>query len=132
MKAVIDSNILIYYLNAALTAQGKALVKRAQSEGAYVSVITRIEILGWPHRSPEALRRAERLLSQFNEQALTNPIVKRCITLRQQHRIKTPDVIIAATALHLNLPLVTRNVDDFKVVQGLQLINPFALTSNTP
>lgn len=132
MKAVIDSNILIYYLNAALPAQGKALVEQAQREGAYISVITRIEILGWPQRSPDALRRAERLLNQFNEQAMTDPIVKRCILLRQQHRIKTPDAIIAATALHLNLPLMTRNVDDFKVIQGLQLINPFTATPNNP
>lgn len=33
MRAVIDSNILIYYLNAALN-EGRALVEQAQREGA--------------------------------------------------------------------------------------------------
>jgi predicted nucleic acid-binding protein len=36
------------------------------------------------------------------------------------------DAIIAATALVHQLPLVTRNVDDFKHVAGLEIVNPFA------
>jgi predicted nucleic acid-binding protein len=35
------------------------------------------------------------------------------------------DAIIAATALEFDVPLVTRNVVDFKNVAGLTLINPF-------
>jgi len=42
-------------------------------------------------------------------------------------RIKIPDAIIAATALHQELVLVTRNTDDFKEVEGLTYINPFAV-----
>jgi len=41
-------------------------------------------------------------------------------------RIKTPDAIIAATALHHQLVLATRNTDDFKEIDGLNHINPFA------
>ena len=36
------------------------------------------------------------------------------------------DAIIAATALEYDLTLVTRNVDDFKHVENLKLVNPFA------
>jgi predicted nucleic acid-binding protein len=36
------------------------------------------------------------------------------------------DAIIAATALVHELPLATRNEDDFKHVTGLRVINPFA------
>ena len=41
-------------------------------------------------------------------------------------RIKTPDAIIAATALHHQLVLATRNTADFKDIDGLNHINPFA------
>jgi toxin FitB len=40
--------------------------------------------------------------------------------------MKLGDAIIAATALEHGVPLVTRNVDDFKHIPGLQVINPFA------
>jgi predicted nucleic acid-binding protein len=33
--------------------------------------------------------------------------------------------VIAATALVNNLKLVTRNVDDYKGVKGLEIFNPF-------
>lgn len=35
------------------------------------------------------------------------------------------DAIIAATALVYEVPLVTRNKDDFKHIDGLDLRNPF-------
>lgn len=35
------------------------------------------------------------------------------------------DAVIAATALVYQIPLVTRNTDDFKHVAGLQIIDPF-------
>ena len=37
------------------------------------------------------------------------------------------DTIIAATALVHDLPLVTRNEEDFKHVTGLRVVNPFGL-----
>lgn len=52
-------------------------------------------------------------------------MIERAIRLRQQKKMKLGDAIIAATALEFGLPLVTRNVDDFKHVAGLEIINPF-------
>jgi len=34
-------------------------------------------------------------------------------------------IIIAATAIVYNLMLVTHNIDDFKNIQGVKLLNPF-------
>jgi len=42
-----------------------------------------------------------------------------------QYKIKIPDAIIAATTLSQNGCLVTRNVDDFKEISGLNIKNPF-------
>jgi predicted nucleic acid-binding protein len=65
-------------------------------------------------------------LAQLDEQTLNDDIVRRAIALRRQRRIKIPDAVVAATALHLGLPLMTRNVRDFGGIDGLVLVNPFA------
>ncbi|MGI4899877.1 MAG: PIN domain-containing protein [Janthinobacterium lividum] len=54
-------------------------------------------------------------------------VVKQVIELRQNHKIKTPDAIIAATALVHDLILISRNVSDFKTIYGLQTVNPHNL-----
>jgi len=70
-------------------------------------------------------------LSDFVNKAtifpLEPPIVQQTIILRQYHKIKTPDAIIAATALIHGLILVSRNVSDFKQLSQLQVVNPFEL-----
>jgi predicted nucleic acid-binding protein len=52
-------------------------------------------------------------------------VVKTTIDICKQSRIKLPDAIIAATALSSNLTLLTRNVSDFKHIQGLTVVNPW-------
>jgi hypothetical protein len=56
---------------------------------------------------------------------LDDEVVERAIALRQEKKMGLADALIAATALEYDLPLVTRNRDDFKHIEGLQIINPF-------
>ena len=121
---VFDSNILIYHLNDQLPPVVRAQVDDWIREGASISVITRIEVLGYRHTADSMLQ-AARLLSTLDEVPLHDVIVQQTITLRQQHRIRLPDAVIAATALHLGFPLVTRNEHDFQGVDGLTAVNPF-------
>ena len=65
-------------------------------------------------------------LAGLPELELNAEIVERAITLRQQRKMGLGDAIIAATALVHGLTLMTRNMDDFKHVAGLDLNNPFA------
>jgi len=130
-QRVFDSNMLIYYLNASLSQSARQQVDEAIETGAFISVMTRIEVLGWHKHSDESLSSAEELLSNLSEQPLSEEIVTLCIQLRQKFSLKVPDAIIAATALHLKLPLITRNINDFKKVPELKLVNPFEqVTSN--
>ncbi|QXD16547.1 hypothetical protein GQ464_006250 [Rhodocaloribacter litoris] len=57
-----DSNILIYHLNDALPPVVLGKVERWITEGALISVITRIEVMGYPQAETQ-LRQASRLLS---------------------------------------------------------------------
>jgi len=59
---------------------------------------------------------------------LSTDIVKETILLRKlKKKLKTPDAIIAATAIAYNLTLLTRNVSDFANLPGLSIINPHTL-----
>ena len=122
---VLDTNILIYHLNGCLDDNAEQFLAKAFESNAYISVITRIELLGWFKHTEKSLSSAEELLNILNEQPLKEEIVTLCIQLRQTTSLKTPDAIIAATALHLQLPLMTRNIKDFQKVPHLQLFNPF-------
>ena len=51
-------------------------------------------------------------------------VVNRCVKLRKGKKIKTPDAIIAATALAYNYTLITNNEKDFNNIKGLKIINP--------
>jgi predicted nucleic acid-binding protein len=57
--------------------------------------------------------------------SLSPIVVQNTIELCKRSRIKLPDAIIAATALTENYILVTRNIDDFKHITGLELLNPW-------
>ncbi|MEO5334910.1 MAG: type II toxin-antitoxin system VapC family toxin [Magnetococcus sp. YQC-5] len=125
MKYLFDSNPLIYFLNSTLPITGDHLVSVGLRDGAAYSIITRIEVLGFP-MSPEETNAARRLLGGLTEMGLTESILRRTITLRQQYRrLKIPDAIIAATAIESALPLVTRNTVDFSAIAGLRIIDPF-------
>ena len=58
--------------------------------------------------------------------SLEDEIVSCAIRLRQERRMGLADAVIAATALVHSMPPVTRNVEDFKGIVGLEVINPFA------
>ena len=58
---------------------------------------------------------------------LTGAIVDVSIEIRKKNKTSLPDAIIAATALVYDLVLISRNVSDFKNIQGLKIIDPHRL-----
>jgi predicted nucleic acid-binding protein len=54
---------------------------------------------------------------------LEQPIKLKTADIRKAHNIKLPDAIIAATALVYDLTLLSRNVADFKNINGINVIN---------
>jgi toxin FitB len=119
---VLDSNILIYSTKPG----GERLRPWLGDPGAMVSIVSRIEALGYSGISAEEEAALEVALRSLPEIGLTEAVAKRAIALRQERKMSLADAIIAATALVHDLPLVTRNVDDFRHIAGLRIINPFA------
>lgn len=91
-----------------------------------VSVMSKIEVLGF-----NAPKEELNLLDDFFNDAvlldISGEVVEQTIALRRAVKIKTPDAIIAATALTYGLTLITRNISDFKNIPGLSVINPYSL-----
>ncbi len=91
-----------------------------------ISVITQIEALSWvnPDKKKEAIVRS--FVTDATILPLTSDIVLQCVKIRRGQKIKTPDAIIAATAIVYNLTLVTSD-SDFKNIDGLNSIDPMKL-----
>lgn len=120
IKYLVDTNIIIYHIDGDETATD--WLKSHRNELA-VSVVSKIETLSYPfERDEEAL--ALRLLNQFELIHLSDAIIEATIRLRRLRKIKTPDAIIAATALVHDLCICTRNTKDFSGI-GIEQVNPF-------
>ena len=62
------------------------------------------------------------VLSQVNLVPIDDQVIDTAIQIRRKHGGKTVDVLIAATALILDLPLLTRDRDFLRFQGQIQLI----------
>lgn len=91
-----------------------------------VASVTQIEVYGFTGLKPEEKAALDILFHRLTVHPLDAVVAARAIALRQERKMGLADAIIAATALVHDLPLVTRNEEDFKHVTGLRVVNPFA------
>ncbi len=122
---LIDTNILIYYLADAIPEEELPKVEEILKKSFNVSIITKIEFLGWKGHTQEGFEKSKEFINFAHVIPLTGEIADIAIELRRKVKVKLPDAVIAATALRHNLTLVTRNVRDFEKIEGLGIYNPF-------
>lgn len=93
-----------------------------------ISVITRIELFA-SARIPEQERLILEAFVSISTlyDTINSGIIAQAIAIRKQHKTKLPDAIIAATALVYSLTLISRITSDFRIIQGLQFIDPYML-----
>lgn len=120
---LIDSNIIIYATQPEFNQLRHFLGRQKQLN---VSIISKTETLGYHKLSPKQKTLLEDFFKATNILPLDDAIVEQSIRLRQKENIPLADAIIAATALVFKIPLVTRNIGDFKSVVGLKVVDPFA------
>lgn len=90
-----------------------------------VSALSQVEVLGFHSLEARDAIYLQLALKRLPQLAITDAVLKSAVQVRQQFRLKTPDAIIAATALEHNLVLVTTD-NGFGRVAGLGLIDPLA------
>jgi hypothetical protein len=107
VKALIDTNILIDFLNGVEEAR----VELANYDDSAISVISWMEVM--VGASDHAKEGTTVFLSSFQLVDLDEPIAEAAVALRRSHRIKLPDAIVWASAQVNGRLLVTRNERDF-------------------
>lgn len=126
MGYLIDSNVLIDYVAERFSESQLESLDTIFDDNLIISIITKIEILGF-NISPEEERKMDEFLNYAYIIQLTDDIVNTTISLKKSIRIKTPDAIIASTALINDHILITSNTSDFKRIAGLKLLKPHEL-----
>lgn len=121
-KFLMDTNIVIDYLGQKLPESADKFVSKLLP---IISVITRIEIIGWYNATFQQLSKLLLFIENTTIYSLDETIIIKTIEIRQKHKIKLPDAIIAATAIVYDNILVTRNENDFKDIAGLKVFNPW-------
>ena len=123
---LIDTNAVIDYLGNKLPTSSMDFMNTVVDAGPNVSVVTKIEVLGF-----NTINEHHKILTNFMNDAtvldLSDNVVEVCIDIRKKYKTKLPNAIIAATALVYDLVILSRNISDFKNINGLKVVDPHSL-----
>ena len=107
---LLDTNIVLYLLNGEET-----LIPLLEEKNLFISFITQLELLGSKYLKPDDILKIKQFISECTVIDITSEIKDLVISIRQQYNLKLPDCIIVATALWLNMPLITADSDFTKI-----------------
>jgi len=117
-----DSNPIIYAARPEYEELRDLVVQEVPS----VSVVSKVETLGYPELSEQE----NRFLEEFFEAAKVLPVSESVVTeatrLRQQRSMSLGDALIAGTALSHGVSLATHNTSDFEWIKTLEVTDPLA------
>lgn len=115
----LDTNALIYYLDGEPAVVALFEQFLAERIPLYISAITELELFSYPALTTEGESEIEEALAGLRIVPVASRIARIAGDLRRLYRLATPDAAIAATAIFTNTHLVTRNVRDFNMIEGL-------------
>ncbi|WP_061286396.1 type II toxin-antitoxin system VapC family toxin [Leptospira interrogans] len=124
LKFLLDTNAVIDHFAKRLPQPGTVFL---HSITPAISVISKIELLGWFQIPKDQIESLENFVALSHVFPLEEAVIQETILLRQTFKIKTPDAIIAATAIVHGLTLISRNTQDFKDIPNLNLIDPWKI-----
>ena len=115
-KIFIDTNIAIYLLGG-----DSSLAEVLNHKRVYLSFISQLELLGYHGITQKQQQQIEYMLENCVIIDINNKIKQEAILLRRKYKIRLPDCIVAATALHMDLPLITSD-KGFDKIEELNLM----------
>ena len=110
IKHLVDTNFLIH------TDQRNPLVEPFLNENIAISFISEMELLGVFSISKSKKASMQRIINECYVLEMNQSIKIVAIDLKQKYKLKLPDAIIAATAIHYNLMFITSD-SDFKNIK---------------
>lgn len=117
---LLDSNIIIYSVQPEYQIILEFL--SSKEDNISISIVSKIEVLGYHDLSDFVKENLQLFFSEIPIINLSDEIAEIAIQLRQKKKMTLGDSIIAATAIHKNIPLLTNNIKDFKHIENLELI----------
>lgn len=123
---LIDTNVISDFLTNSFDEKGMRFVGDILDTLPIISFVTQIELLSWKadEKSEEAIAS---LVESFEIKGISKDVISHCVKIRRVNRLRTPDAIIAATAIAFNFKIVTNNTKDFDNIKGLKVINLYKL-----
>jgi len=115
-EILVDTNIFLYLLNG-----NDTLEQVLNGKNIYLSFMTELELIGYKEINTEQEKQIQNLIRDCSIIQLNDQIKRKYVELRRKYKLKLVDAIIAATALTLNLPLITAD-KQFRTVKELNLI----------
>lgn len=113
-KVFVDTNIIIYFLKG-----HEETKKYFYSYDPYISFISELETLSSPIFLDKELIQIKNFFSDQIVIGYQPEIKDIIIRIRSEKKLKLPDAIIAATAIHLDIPLFSSD-KGFKNIPGLK------------
>jgi predicted nucleic acid-binding protein len=119
---LLDSNLIIY----SSQPEHGALRRFIAEEVPYLSVISKVETLGYHEHGENEKQFLEEFFDAAEVLPVSQSVVTVAIRLRQERGMSLGDALIAGTALSHGMQLLTHNVKDFAWIDELEVIDPLA------
>ncbi|SKA02282.1 type II toxin-antitoxin system VapC family toxin [Sediminibacterium ginsengisoli] len=115
-KLLLDTNAILYVLGG-----DETLASFLNGKDLYLSVISELELLSYKKITPKETKVITSFLEEMRIENISENVKKLTIEIRKSTHLKLPDCIIAATAIALNIPLVTSD-KQLSSVPGLDIV----------
>lgn len=121
---LIDTDVLIDYSRG--IEKTKGILKNLESDYLLaISVVTQLELMVGCENKVD-FKFLQKFLSSFEIIQLSKSTSEKAVDLfkkyRLSHGVLIPDMLIASTALTIEIPLLSKNRKDFHFINNLELI----------